>query len=263
MAELLADSLIFGFFNPYCSIFGKNGSMSAEHILFLDIETAPLVYRFEELSPRMQELFDAKTKFMQRDETSAADLYKKAGVYAEFGKVICISCGFLHTHQGETTLRVRSFFGDDEVEVLRTFAELLNQRFNREEHLLCAHNGKEFDFPFLCRRMTIHGIALPEILQLRNKKPWEVRHLDTMEMWKFGDHKHFTSLELLTELFGIPSPKDDIKGSEVGRVYWEEKDLDKIVRYCQKDVVALVQVYQRLCGLQVISHDSVKIVSAE
>lgn len=96
--------------------------------------------------------------------------------------------------------------------------------------------------------MIIHGIELPLKLNLFGKKPWEVPHLDTLELWKFGDFKHYTSLKLLTSVLGIPSPKDDIDGSEIFRVYYEENDVQRIVTYCQKDTIAVAQIILRLRG---------------
>lgn len=235
--------------------------MSLESILFLDIETVPIVYHYEDLGPRMKELFDSKTKFQQRDGIGPEDVYKKAGVFAEFGKIVCISCGYLTKHKGNQQLRIKSFYGHDEKTVLMEFSALLKLKFNSAKHRLCAHNGKEFDFPFLCRRLIINGLPLPEILNIQNKKPWEIAHYDTMEMWKFGDYKHFTSLELLTELFGISSPKDDIKGSDVGRVYYEEDNLEKIVNYCCKDVIALTQVFLRFQGEKLLNDDEIHFVN--
>lgn len=235
-------------------------SVKNQSVLFLDIETVPRVYRFEELSPRMQELFDAKTKFQQKEDVTVKDLYKKAGIFAEFGKIICISAGHIVSENGKNSLRIKSFYGDDEKKLLQDFTAMLLRSFNGKEQLLCAHNGKEFDFPWLCRRMLVNGIKIPAILDIQGMKPWEVRHIDTMELWKFGDYKHFTSLELLTEIFGIPSPKDDIKGSDVSRVYYEEKNLEKIVAYCQKDVVALTQLFLRFKGEPLMENSDICMV---
>lgn len=232
-----------------------------ENILFLDIETVPQVYGFENLNEKIKTLFEDKNKHLLRDDTTIEEIYKKAAIYAEFGKIICISCGFITQQNGNRELRIKSFYGDDEKKLLADFAELLNKSYNTENHKLCAHNGKEFDFPYLCRRMVINEVKLPAILQLQGKKPWEVQHIDTMELWKFGDYKNFTSLELLTELFGIPSPKDGIKGSDVGRVYWEEKNLKKIVEYCQKDVIALCRVYLRFCYEPFLPDENIKIIN--
>lgn len=188
-----------------------------------------------------------------KEDQTPEELYERAGIYAEFGKIICISAGFILNEQA----RIKSFFGDDEYDLLSRFGQLLADKFDPEHHYLCAHNGKEFDFPYLCRRMLIHGLPLPPILNIRGNKPWEIKHLDTMELWKFGDFKSYTSLELLTAIFDIPTPKDDINGSEVQRVYWEDKDLARIVHYCQKDVIAIIQLYRRYLGLELIPEEAI------
>ena len=211
-------------------------------ILFLDVETAPIVYQYNDLDENVRKLWDTKFRYQQTE--SPETQYKKAGIYAEFAKAICISVGFFN----EGTFRVKSFFGTDEKKLLQDFSALLNQHFNRKEHLLCAHNGKEFDFPFLCRRLLINGLKLPKTLNIAGKKPWEINHLDTMELWKFGDYKNFTSLNLLANVFNIPTPKDDIDGSDVARVYWEDNDLNRIATYCQKDVITVAQLLLRLKG---------------
>lgn len=221
-----------------------------DHILFLDVETVPQVYDFKAVPDRFKYLFNEKVKNQVNDEVTVEQLYRqRGGILAEFGKIICISVGYIQKLDENYQLRLKSFYGDDEKKILEEFSTLLNKSFkNEKEDVLCAHNGKEFDFPYLCRRMLVNGIKIPKILQIMGKKPWEIHHLDTLEFWKFGDYKHYTSLELLTEIFGIPSPKDDIKGSDVARVYWEEKDLKRIAKYCQKDVLALVQLFLRFKG---------------
>ncbi|RYD91164.1 MAG: 3'-5' exonuclease, partial [Sphingobacteriales bacterium] len=186
-------------------------------------------------------------------------IYERAGIYAEFGKIICISCGCIHADGDERKLLLKSYAGDDEAALLREFATSLQQHWARPDRYLCAHNGKEFDYPYLCRRMIINGIAIPEPLLIAGRKPWEVRHLDTMELWKFGDFKSYTSLNLLAAALGVPSPKDDIDGSMVGDVYWKEKDLDRIVRYCQKDVITLANVLLRYHCEEVIPSERVEI----
>lgn len=221
------------------------------NILFLDVETAPIVYKYNELNENVRSLWDSKFRYPTSD--SPENQYKKAGIYAEFAKVICISVGFFNAKE----FRIKSFYHDDEKQLLKDFAGLLNKHFNRKEHLLCAHNGKEFDFPFLCRRMLINGIKLPKALNIAGKKPWEVQHLDTMELWKFGDYKSFTSLNLLAHIFNIPTPKDDIDGSDVARVYWEEKDMKRIVTYCQKDVLTVARLLLRFMGEQQIEDKNV------
>ena len=153
-----------------------------------------------------------------------------------------------------------SFYGEDEVQLLNDFADLLNSHFNVSGHVLCAHNGKVFDFPYIARRMLIQGLQLPRMLNIAGKKPWEVPHLDTMELWKFGDFKNYTSLNLLAHVFGVPTPKGDIDGSQVGRVYWEEGDLDCIERYCKKDVVTVAQLTLKFRGEQLLEESEVVMV---
>ncbi|WP_372800389.1 3'-5' exonuclease [Lutibacter sp.] len=222
-----------------------NLKLNFENILFLDIETVPEVENYSDLSEEKQELFDLKTQYQRKDEITPSEFYERAGIWAEFGKIVCISVGFFSNFNSNSrAFRVTSFFGD-EVKILIDFKNLLENHFNKPQHLLCGHNGKEFDFPYIARRMIIHQIALPEKLNLFGKKPWEIPHLDTMELWKFGDYKHYTSLKLLTSILKIPSPKDDISGSEVGEVYYKEGNIDRIVRYCEKDAVAVAQLLLR------------------
>jgi hypothetical protein len=231
-----------------------NLKINVEHILFLDIETVPEAVSFNDLTPEKQELFAIKTNYQRKDEFTAEEFYERAGIWAEFGKIICISVGyFSNFNKDNNTFRVTSFFGD-ESKILNDFKNLLENHFNKKHHLLCAHNGKEFDFPFIARRMIIHQIPLPEKLNLFGKKPWEIPHLDTMELWKFGDYKHFTSLKLLTSILGIPSPKDDISGSEVAKVYYVEKNIKRIVSYCEKDTIAVAQLLMRFNNLPLIAN---------
>ena len=230
-----------------------NQKIDFKNILFLDIETVPETESFEKLSPEKQELFALKTQYQRKDEVTAAAFYERAGIWAEFGKIICISVGFFSSFDNERLFRVKSFFNDDERIVLNEFKELLDKHFNGVNHLLCAHNGKEFDFPYIARRMIINRIELPKKLNLFGKKPWEIPHLDTMELWKFGDYKHYTSLKLMTHILGIPSPKDDIDGSQVAEVYYKEKNLERIVKYCEKDTVAVVQLLLRLNNQELLN----------
>lgn len=230
------------------------------NILFLDVETVPVAPTFSELPENFQELWAEKTKWQRKDEYSPEKFYGlKAGVMAEFAKAVCISVGYIFEQNGENHFRLKSFYGDDEKELLGNFADLLTEKFNTTSHYLCAHNGKEFDYPFLCRRMLVNGVKLPKILHLSGKKPWEVHHLDTMELWKFGDYKHFTSIKLLAALFDIPTPKDDIDGSQVSRVYWQEKDLERIKAYCQKDTLTVAQLLLRYMGSPVISDNNIEV----
>jgi 3'-5' exonuclease len=224
--------------------------LKLDYVLFLDIETVPQVPSFSDLDDKFKYLWEKKAELLKRNhpDSTADQLYSNAGIYAEFGKIVCISCGYMNGKD----FRIKSFYGDDERILLMEFAETLNQHFNNKYNLLCAHNGKEFDFPYIARRMLVNGIELPDIINLAGKKPWEVRHLDTMELWKFGDYKHYTSLELLAAIFEISTPKDDIDGSMVGHVYWVNKELERIVTYCQKDVVTIAQLLRRYMGLKLL-----------
>jgi hypothetical protein len=219
--------------------------VALDRVLFLDIETVPLHENFEELDDIDQHLFADKTRYQRKEEFTPDEFYDRAGIWAEFGKIVCISVGYFAQRRQQREFRVTSFKGEEE-RLLKDFTVLLEEHFSHRTHLLCAHNGKEFDFPYIARRMIINGLPVPEKLNLFGKKPWEVPHLDTMELWKFGDYKHYTSLKLLTRVLGIPSPKDDIDGSQVRNVYYEEKDLDRIARYCEKDVIAIAQVFLKL-----------------
>lgn len=219
--------------------------INLEHILFLDIETVPEQKNFDQLTDEMKYLWADKTKYQRKEEFSPEEFYDRAGIWAEFGKIVCISVGYF-TFKGETrSFRTTSFYGEEK-QLLIDFKNLIEIHFNTPHHLLCAHNGKEFDFPYIARRMIVHSISLPYKLNLFGKKPWEVPHLDTMDLWKFGDYKHYTSLKLLTNILGIPSPKDDIDGSQVRNVYYEENDIDRILIYCEKDTVAVAQILLRL-----------------
>lgn len=215
-----------------------------DHILFLDIETVPEHEHYHALDAELQGLWETKTQYQRKDEIDPETFYERAGIWAEFGKIVCISVGYF-THKGDIrNFRVTSFFGEEK-KILLDFANLLNNHFGQAQHLLCGHNAKEFDIPFIARRMIIHQVALPAKLNLFGKKPWEIPHLDTLELWKFGDYKHFTSLKLLTKILSIPSPKGDIDGSQVAQVYYVEKDIDRIVTYCEKDTIAVAQLFLR------------------
>ena len=205
----------------------------------------PQTISFDTLDDTTKKLFADKTKYLRKDEFTPEDYYERAGIWAEFGKIVCISVGYFKITDDNRSFRTTSFHGEER-ELLIEFKNLLETHFNRTNHILCAHNGKEFDFPYIARRMIILGIELPYKLNLFGKKPWEVPHLDTLDLWKFGDYKHYTSLKLLTHILGIPSPKDDIDGSEVRDVYYEEGNIDRIIIYCEKDTVAVAQILLRL-----------------
>jgi uncharacterized protein YprB with RNaseH-like and TPR domain len=230
--------------------------LNLENILFLDIETVPEVQDFKDLDSEKQELWELKSKYQRHDEYTAEEFYPSAGIWAEFGKIICISVGYF-TFKGDLrNFRTTSFYGEEK-KLLKDFKNLLISHFSQTKHLLCAHNGKEFDFPYIARRMIINGISLPYKLNLFGKKPWEVPHLDTLELWKFGDYKNYTSLKLLTNVLGIPSPKDDIDGSDVYRVFYEENDLSKILEYCEKDTIAVAQIFLRLRGEDILQDSEI------
>jgi DNA polymerase elongation subunit (family B) len=227
-----------------------------DRVLFLDIETVPQTYQFPDLEETTRKLFEAKTRFMQNDEKSFEELYNdRGGIYAEFGKIICISVGFVHETRTGNEIRMKSFYHDDEETLLKQFVNLLEN--NPKYAILCGHNAKEFDFPYICRRLLINGMKLPSVLDIAGKKPWEIGHLDTLELWKFGDYKAFTSLALLCHVFQIPTPKDDISGADVARVYYEENDLERIKVYCEKDVVALIQLFLRMRGNSLVDEGSI------
>lgn len=233
-------------------------NLKLSNILFLDIETVSQFPSFTLLPENIKTLWEKKSKTLrlQEDENSE-NQYSRSGIYAEFGKVVCVSCGYFSK---DNIFRLTSFSSHDEEKLLLDFADLLTGFCRSGAKQLCAHNGKEFDFPFLSRRMLIQGLALPSILNTPGKKPWEVNHLDTMELWKFGDYKSYTSLPLLAAVFGIPTPKDDIDGSQVGEVYWKENDLDRIRNYCQKDVLTIAQIMRRFRGEELIKEEDIEYV---
>lgn len=233
--------------------------ISLEKVLFLDIETVPQTYQYLDLDKEGKHLFEMKTRFMQNEEKSYEQLYNdRGGIYAEFGKIVCISVGFVRDSSTGKQIRMKSYYHDDEETLLKQFKGLLEEHYNTPFHILCGHNAKEFDFPYICRRMLINGIKLPPILDIAGKKPWEIAHLDTLELWKFGDYKAFTSLALLCHVFNIPTPKDDISGADVARVYYEENDLERIKVYCEKDVLALIQLFLRMRGDALVDEGDVQ-----
>lgn len=220
-------------------------------ILFVDIETVSLKPSYSQLSNQMQNLWSKKISYyMEQEDLSVEEAYqKRAGIYAEFGKVVVVSIGYFHEDQGILKFRLKAIADHDEEELLKKLQKIMDSGFNA----LCAHNGKEFDFPYLSRRYLINGLKLPTMLQLQGKKPWQVPHYDTLELWKFGDYKHFTSLEMLCGVFGIESSKSDLDGSKVSEVYHELGELKRIATYCNQDVVALAQVFLRLNQMETIN----------
>lgn len=236
------------------------GETRAGDVIFLDIETVPYIGSFDETPVAMRKLWDSKSKYFRNEEETPAMVWERAGIYAEFGKIICISAGII-TGTSPRKLRLKSFYGDDERQLLTEFSSMLTRFRPEKEVNLCAHNGREFDFPYIARRMVIHRLPLPQILNTAGRKPWEIRLLDTMDMWKFGDYKHFTSLDLLTNILGIATPKDDLDGSMVAGTYWKDHDLRRIAVYCEKDVIAVAQVFLTFAGEPLISPEDIESVT--
>lgn len=236
-----------------------------KNLLILDIETVAVQKDYHDLSPSLKKHWDRKASFIRNeDELSSDELYAgKAGIYSEFGKVIVVAFAIFHElENGDLTLRVKSMANHNERDLLISIKTFLETKFDPAYLKLCAHNGREFDFPYLSRRMLINGISLPYVLNNSGKKPWEINFLDTLELWKFGDRKNFTSLDLLTTVFDIPSSKSDIDGSQVNEVYYnEEKGLERIAKYCQGDVIATAQLFLRMHTLPVVKNENIIIVT--
>lgn len=238
-------------------------NLPLNNILFLDIETVPQQPSFELLPTEWRALWTRKAEAIlrNREEETIESIYPRAGIYAEFGKIICISCGVIQGSGDDRKLILKSFAGDHEPDVLRAFCEMLTRWSDNEQRFLCAHNGKEFDYPYICRRLIINNMPLPALLDIGGRKPWEVPHFDTMDLWKFGDYKNYTTLNLLAYALGIPTPKDDIDGSRVWEVYWKEKNLPRIVSYCQKDVITVAQIFLRINNYALIRPENIEIKS--
>jgi 3'-5' exonuclease len=230
------------------------------NVLFLDIETVAASEHYSGLSDRMKVQWARKAAFFRQREAGQTDedlFLERAGIYAEFGKIIVIGIGkFTENERGERSLKTKYFANHNERLLLEEFKTAL-EKMDSAQLKLCAHNGKEFDFPYLSRRMLVNGITLPTVFNLAGKKSWDVPHLDTMELWKFGDYKHYTSLDLLAALFNIPTSKGDLDGSKVNSVYYNEKNLKKIAEYCVGDVVALAQLFLKLKGLDLIAEGNI------
>lgn len=229
-------------------------NLKLNEVLFLDIETVPNFPSMEKMPESFQKHWEKKSSHFRSETETASDVYQRAGIYAEFGKIICISVGFIHN----TSMRVKSFAGDDEKQLLSSFISMINMWDKSGNRLLCGHNLKEFDVPYISRRMLVNGLILPPAFDIAGKKPWEVKHLDTLELWKFGDYKNFTSLALLADLFNIPTPKDDIDGSQVYEVYYKEKNLERIATYCEKDVLCVANLLLRFMGKPIIGFENME-----
>jgi len=237
-------------------------NLNIEDVLFLDIETVPQYPDFADVPEKFQQLWEKKSTFFINDEQGPGDVYERAGIYAEFGRIICISVGFIVQKNGERYYRVKSFYNDDEKKLLADFNNMLDKFTSHPGKCLCAHNGQEFDYPYIARRTLINRLRLPRILNIAGMKPWDVKDklMDTLQMWKFGDYKNYTSLSLLCAAFDIPTPKDDIDGSQVAEVFYKENDIDRIIRYCEKDTLAVANLLLRYRGEEIIQMDHMEIV---
>ena len=233
--------------------------LNLENLLFLDIETVPETEHYSTLSEEKKLLWKQKTKYQRKEEYSPEAFYDRAGIWAEFGKIVCISVGYFAFVNSEREFRVTSFYGEEPA-LLLEFKTLIETHFSKPKHLLCAHNGKEFDFPYLCRRILANAIEMPEVLDLAGKKPWDIQHLDTMQLWKFGDFKSYTSLDLLAAVFDLPTPKDDLDGSMINDAYYQQNDLERIKKYCEKDVVTLASIFLRMNSEPALAETEISVV---
>jgi DNA polymerase elongation subunit (family B) len=225
-------------------------------ILFIDIETVPQVQNFTDLPEKEQSLWQHKASFLTRNEETAEEIYARAGIYAEFGKIIVVSLGWMYGSEEIRKLRVTTIANKNEVELLSELIEIL-QKVDDTNSVICGHNIKEFDIPYICRRILVNGLKLPSILDVSSMKPWQTPYLDTLEMWKFGDRKHYTKLDLLAHIFDLPTSKDDIDGSQVYEVYYNEGNLDRIAEYCEKDVVLTCQLYLKMKGQPILQEEQI------
>ena len=234
--------------------------MNLRNLLFLDIETVSGEKNYADLSPRFQELWKHKHSQLNTDSAISIEssYFDRAAIYAEFGKIICIGLGFvMYNEDNELCIKIKVIADKDEKVVLNEFRHILVEKFKGKTPYLCAHNGKEFDFPYICRRMLINQISIPEVLNIQDKKPWEVKHYDTLELWKFGDRKAYTSLELLAAVFDIETSKSDLDGSKVNEFYYLKNQLVQIALYCGKDVAVLVQVFLAIHHINKVKNDNI------
>jgi 3'-5' exonuclease len=235
---------------------------SIDNLFLIDIETVSAKEHFHLLDEEWQQLWAEKISRNLPPETTVEEYYpKRAAILAEFAKIVCISFGYLKKENNEWQLRIKSFCSNEEEEVLKNFVKTLQQfHANNQQWIFAGHNIKEFDVPFLSRRMLINNIPIPAFIDFQNMKPWETPVLDTLHLWRFGDYKHYTSLKLLAAALGVPSPKDDIDGSQVGDVYWKEKNLERIAVYCEKDVVTVANIILRFKNLPLLKDEQIVFV---
>ncbi len=234
-----------------------------KNILFLDIETVPAYPDYGSLPGDWKELWDKKASYIAKNDESEEETYSRSAIYAEFGKIVAVSVAIVKEKDNGQFISVKTIYGDDEKCILKKLASLLNKYYSDGDKYLCAHNGKEFDFPYLARRMLVNNIPVPKILDTHGKKPWEVTHLDTMELWKFGDYKHFTSLRLLARLFDLPDPKSETDGSQIARIFWQEKDYDRIKNYCEQDTITVIQLFLKFRNEKIIPQENIEILKSE
>lgn len=227
-----------------------------EKIFFLDIETVSKYQSYDELTESEKKFWEAKSKYQRKNGETAEAFYGHAAIWAEFGKIICISIGYIVNVEGKRQFRITSLHGEEK-NILLSFKHIVEPTLTSKECILCAHNGKEFDFPYIARRMLINSITLPNTLELHGKKPWEVKHIDTMEMWRFGDYKNYTSLDLIANILGIPSPKETISGADINNVYYIEGDIDKIVSYCERDTLTVAQIYLKFLNQELLKENEI------
>jgi 3'-5' exonuclease len=237
-------------------------NIKLDNLLLIDIETVPQHPTFDLLSDTWKQLWEEKTQRSLPDFTTAAEFYpQRAGVMAEFAKIVCISIGYFTKQDNALQLRLKSFYGDDEKKLLQDFVSTVNQmEAKNNKWCFAGHNIKEFDIPFICRRLLINSLHIPAYLDFQNMKPWDTNMIDTFQYWRFGDYKNYTSLKLLAAALGVPSPKDDIDGSMVADVYWKEKNIERIATYCQKDVVTTGNIILRFKNMELIKEENVVIV---
>ena len=242
-----------------------------KNVLFIDIETVPLTKNFHELPESLQHLWKYKSKQFLTDKSNevteelAAQFYtEKAGIYADFGKIVCISVGYLSNEKSSRPqLRIKTLQGK-EVDILKAFNKMLKLHYNDlDNSFLCGHNIREFHIPFICRRSMVHGLNLPRMLNISGKKPWEVKHLlDTMLLWRFGDFKNYTSLPLLAGALGITLPSDDLEGDQIGKTYWEENDIDRIIANCEDEVITVAKIAMRFAGKPLPKDEQIEIINS-
>ncbi len=234
-----------------------------QDLFLLDIETVPQFQTYSQLPDDWKLLWDEKLSKTMPENISPEEGYLlRAGILAEFGKIVCISTGYFYENTNkELCLKIKSISGHDEKALLESFVQINNKIFQHNRQFQYAgHNIREFDIPYICRRMIINHVPLPEYLQLHGAKPWDVRMVDTMQYWKFGDYKNYISLHLLAGVLNVPTSKTDMDGSMVQKVYYEDDNLPKIVNYCQRDVAAVANVLLRFKNMPLLNEENIIVV---